>query len=509
MKNFLLKLKNLIPTKRRIIQLYAALLFNANLKGFTHGIIYQGPVKNICTPGLNCYSCPGASGACPLGSLQNAITTTEHRTPYYIFGIIMLWGILFGRFICGFLCPFGLIQDLLHKIKTPKIKKNELTRVLSYLKYVILVLFVVVFPLAYMFRDLQLPAFCKYICPAGTLGGAIALLINPANEDMLGMLGPLFTWKFLVLVLVIVGAVFIYRFFCRFFCPLGALYGLFNRFAIFGIKLEKPSCVNCGKCVSKCKMDIREVGDAECINCGECISVCPTEAIQWRGGKIILPDNEIPENATDKEREIIGNRRKKRTLVIKIVASVLMVALLGGALYYYNFVDEIPQSNIIPGEEDDGIPYGYEPGQKCPTTDLAYVTGYGTGALNIKSLRGKVVVVNFWGTWCNGCKDELPYFDRVASEYDGEVVVVTVHTSWEGDQTPTEYIDENYPDSKMLFVMDADADAYYTALGGRGTYPMTLVLDERGVVVKHYPIQLTYNQLKDAIDEAILIGEMQ
>ena len=150
MKNFLLKLKNLIPTKRRIIQLYAALLFNANLKGFTHGIIYQGPVKNICTPGLNCYSCPGASGACPLGSLQNAITTTEHRTPYYIFGIIMLWGILFGRFICGFLCPFGLIQDLLHKIKTPKIKKNKLTRVLSYLKYVILVLFVVVFPLAYI-----------------------------------------------------------------------------------------------------------------------------------------------------------------------------------------------------------------------------------------------------------------------------------------------------------------------------------------------------------------------
>ena len=128
MKRFFSKLKNLIPTKRRIIQLYAALLFNANIKGIVHGVIYQGPVKNICTPGLNCYSCPGASGACPLGALQNAMTTAEKRTPYYVFGILMLWGLMLGRFICGFLCPFGLIQDLLHKIKTPKIKKNKLTR---------------------------------------------------------------------------------------------------------------------------------------------------------------------------------------------------------------------------------------------------------------------------------------------------------------------------------------------------------------------------------------------
>ena len=508
MKKFFAKLKNLVPTRRRIIQLYAALLFNANLKGFKHGIIYQGPVKNVCTPGLNCYSCPGASGACPLGALQNAVTTTEHRTPYYVLGILILWGILFGRFICGFLCPFGLIQDLLHKIKTPKIKKNRLTRILSYFKYVILVLFVVIFPLAYMFQDLQLPAFCKYICPAGTLGGAIALLINPANEEMLGMLGPLFTWKFLVLVLVIVGSVFIYRFFCRFFCPLGALYGLFNKFAMFGIKLEKPKCVDCGKCISKCKMDIREVGDHECINCGECISVCPTNAIQWRGGKIILPDNEIPEDATDEEKTVIVKRRNKRVIVTKAIAAILMVSLLGGALYYYNFVDEIPTSNIIPGEdEDDGIPVGYYPGQKCPTTDLNYVTGYGVGALNVKSLRGKVVVINFWGTWCDGCKHELPYFDRVASEYDGEVVVVTVHTSYAGDKTPTQYIDENYPTSKMLFVMDTATDEYYTALGGRGPYPMTLVLDTRGVVSAYYPIQLTYEQLKEAVDEAILLSE--
>ena len=55
--------KKILPSKRKLIQLYSALLFNANLKGFGNGKIYQGPLKNICTPGLNCYSCPGASGA--------------------------------------------------------------------------------------------------------------------------------------------------------------------------------------------------------------------------------------------------------------------------------------------------------------------------------------------------------------------------------------------------------------------------------------------------------------
>ena len=104
MKKIFAKLKRLIPTKRRLIQLYAALLTNANIKGFVTGNIYQGPGKNLCTPGLNCYSCPGATGACPLGSLQNALGASEKRAPYYVFGIILLYSILLGRLICGFLC---------------------------------------------------------------------------------------------------------------------------------------------------------------------------------------------------------------------------------------------------------------------------------------------------------------------------------------------------------------------------------------------------------------------
>ena len=150
------------PTKRRIIQLYAALLTNANLKGFGSGKIYQGPAKYACVPGLNCYSCPAAGGSCPLGALQNALNAADARLPYYIFGILLLYGFLFGRWICGFLCPFGLIQDLLYKVKTPKVRKNRLTRTASYLKYVILAFLVVLVPLLY---TNAMPGFCKYICP--------------------------------------------------------------------------------------------------------------------------------------------------------------------------------------------------------------------------------------------------------------------------------------------------------------------------------------------------------
>ena len=142
--------KKRLPSKRRLIQIYAMLLFNANLKGFATGKIYTGSLKNACTPGLNCYSCPGASGACPLGALQNSLASSGKTAPYYVFGIIMLYGLLLGRWICGFLCPFGLIQELLHKIPTPKLKKSRFTRIPSFLKYVILAFFVIIVPLAYV-----------------------------------------------------------------------------------------------------------------------------------------------------------------------------------------------------------------------------------------------------------------------------------------------------------------------------------------------------------------------
>ena len=504
MSKILTKLKGLVPSKRKLIQLYSALLFNANLKGFANGKIYTGPLKNICTPGLNCYSCPGASGACPLGSLQGALGASEKRTPYYVIGIIILYGILLGRFICGFLCPFGLIQELLYKIKTPKLKKNRFTRVLSYFKYILLVFLVVIIPVLYGLRNVQLPGFCKYVCPAGTIEGAFGLLSNKVNESNLSMLGPLFTWKFMITVAVVVGSVFIFRVFCRFLCPLGALYGLFNKFAILGIKLDKPKCVDCGLCISKCKMDIREVGDHECINCGECVGVCPTKAISWRGGKVILPPDEIapitPDMTDDEKADCIEKTEKcnqklaKRRLITRIVAAVIMVSVLASALIYYNVIDKVDTYESITVL---GV------GDLCPDLDVQIFDGEGYDNLtfNPTDHSGKIIVVNFWHTQCGPCVAELPYFDRLASEYADDVVFVAISKSLYLDES-CEFINENYPDTKILFGADspiregAAEDYLYTVYGGSNNmYPMTVILDGEGKIIQSEVGSITYDSM--------------
>ncbi len=512
MKKFFARLKSLLPSKRKLIQLYTALLFNANIKGFFNGRIYKGPLKNVCTPGLNCYSCPGASGACPLGSLQNALSSTEKSSWYYMVGIILLYGILFGRFICGWLCPFGFIQELLYKIKTPKLKKSRFTRVLSYLKYVILVVFVFIIPLAYAFRDFPLPAFCKYICPAGTLEGAIGLLSNEINSSELARLGPLFTWKFALMVSFIVACIFIFRFFCRFFCPLGALYGLFNRISILGIKLERPKCIDCGKCHAECKMDIKHVGDHECISCGECISVCPTKAISFKGSKIILPEDDItpvtPDMSDDEtiaveaENKLKMEKRTKKQRIVKVVVGTLMTLLLAGTLIYYNFIDK----NVE-------IPEGSEVGDMCPDYNVPLFDENGeTGdSFNPAANPGKITVINFWGTWCGPCKEELPDFDRIATEYKNQVTVIAVHTTYKSEEA-AQYVMDNFADSDMLFGFDApyeedeNVDHFFTTLGGADSYPITIILDKEGVIIHTIMNTVHYDDELDADGEVVQEG---
>ena len=283
------------PATRRLIQLYSALLYNAHLKGFATGKIYTGPVKKLCVPGLNCYSCPGAVGACPLGSLQNAVAASADRPAFYVVGLLLLFGLLLGRVICGFLCPFGLIQELIYKLPTKKLKKNRLTRRLSWLKYGILAVFAIGIPAWFAFRRVPLPGFCKFICPAGTLEGAVLLLLHPANDALRALTGPLFAWKLSVLAGILCACVFLYRAFCRFLCPLGALYSLMSRLALLGVRVDPARCTDCGACVRVCKLDIRAVGDRECVHCGDCIGVCPAGAISFRAGKLVLRGPDLPE----------------------------------------------------------------------------------------------------------------------------------------------------------------------------------------------------------------------
>ena len=244
------------------------------MTGFKTGHIYQGSFKGVCAPGLNCYSCPGAVVSCPLGSLQSALVSSKYRLPYYILGTLLLFGLFFGRFICGFLCPFGFLQELLYKIPGRKLMKNKITRALTCLKYVILVVFAVIIPVFFL-----VPGFCKYICPAGTLEGGLPL--TAIQEPLRKLAGFLFTWKVLLLVLIVAACVFCFRAFCRFLCPLGAIYSFFNPVAFFGIRVDEKTCINCGACTGGCKMDVKKVCDRECIHCGECINRCPVSAISY------------------------------------------------------------------------------------------------------------------------------------------------------------------------------------------------------------------------------------
>lgn len=266
--------------KRRYIQLLSAIIYNANIVGFARGSIYTGDIKGLCVPGLNCHSCPGAIAACPLGSLQTALGDVRTKLPFYVAGVMLLFGVLLGRAICALLCPFGLIQDLLHKIPSPKLRKSKTTRRLSLLKYAILFVFVIYLPLHFLWvSGVGVPAFCKYLCPMGTLQAGIPLVI--ANESLRAITGVLFQWRLVWLVLVLVASIFIFRPFCRFLCPLGAIYSLLNKYALFGIKVDAHLCVGCNLCIKSCKLDVHKINDRECVRCGDCRPVCAHNAIVY------------------------------------------------------------------------------------------------------------------------------------------------------------------------------------------------------------------------------------
>ena len=276
------KKKSVRDWPRHLIQAAWAALTNSHVSGFVTGKIYTGKLKNLCVPGLNCYSCPGATGACPIGSLQAVIGSWNFKFAYYVIGFLIFVGAILGRLVCGFLCPFGLIQDLLHKIPFfKKIRTFRGDKLLRKLKYVIFLVFVILLPL--FLTDLMgqgAPYFCKLICPAGTLEGGLPLVL--LNKAMRGAIGWLYIWKNTILIATIVLSILIYRPFCKYICPLGAFYSIFNKVSLFRYRIDGDKCVHCGKCAKVCQMNVDPVktpNSPECIRCGHCRQACPKDAI--------------------------------------------------------------------------------------------------------------------------------------------------------------------------------------------------------------------------------------
>ena len=292
---------------------------NGYARGYVKGKIYTGNTKALCVPGLNCYSCPGAIGACPIGSLQAILGSNAYQVSLYVLGFISLFGVLFGRMVCGFLCPFGLVQDLLYKIPSGFKKKNlPGHKYLKYLRYVILFVFVIL--LTSLIHDVTgtgIPWFCEWICPSGTLFAGLPLIIpNPEFREAVGFQ---FYWKLSIMIIILIGSVFYYRPFCKYICPLGAIYGVFNPVSTFRIVVDNDKCVKCGMCQKACGMDIRTYenpNSTECIRCLKCASACPMGAIDttWN------IERKKFEAGLQQEEEAAAEPKPLRTLLLALLA---------------------------------------------------------------------------------------------------------------------------------------------------------------------------------------------
>jgi ferredoxin-type protein NapH len=279
---------------RKLVQFIAAFLTNGYYLFPETKNIYQGPLKVICSPGLNCYSCPASTTYCPIGAIQQlllgirfSLETGAYLFSFYVVGTIGLIATTTGRITCAWLCPFGLIQELLHKI--PFGVKKEVYPMLRYVKYVMLIGFVVLLPL-FLTNDWGMgkPWFCKYVCPAGTLEAGLPMLL--LQPDLRATLGYLFYNKLFWMIVFLGWSVFTSRPFCKTTCPLGAFYGMFNKFSLLKLDLIESRCTECGKCAQVCPMGIQfneSVGSPECIMCMRCMrEACEFGAIHLTLGNL-------------------------------------------------------------------------------------------------------------------------------------------------------------------------------------------------------------------------------
>jgi polyferredoxin len=185
--------------------------------------------------------------------------------PFIVLGVLFVVGGLVGAFICGWACPFGFLQDLVGKIPTPKF---TLPAWAGHFRYVVLIALVIAVP--YFFGK-DHPLYICRVCPAGALEAAVPNMFREAAAD-----SPITTpnvLKLTILGLIVVGMLFKYRPWCTLFCPLGAIFGIFNRFSLFYLRYHPTRCTDCSLCHHQCKIGIRpdqRANDPRCIRCLDC-----------------------------------------------------------------------------------------------------------------------------------------------------------------------------------------------------------------------------------------------
>ncbi len=255
--------------KRRLFQIGSLVVSNSYVGSFFYNNIYQGWFKGVCVPFLNCYGCPLAVMSCPIGTLQHFVIIKA--IPFFLIGFVGVVGLLIGRMFCGWLCPFGFFQEMLYKIKT---KKFYPKRAFKYTKYAVLIGLTLL--VAYWVGE---PWFCK-LCPVGTLEAGIPIILwNPSGDifteggSIISRIGLLFYTKLFILGAIVTAAVFIHQPFCRYLCPMGAIWSVFNKFSLFRLKAHTEACGLWDDCLQGCPMDIdvhRSPNDGDCNRCLDC-----------------------------------------------------------------------------------------------------------------------------------------------------------------------------------------------------------------------------------------------
>ena len=237
----------------------------------------------IVCPVFYCHGCPAAGFACPIGSMQNFIAVREELRlfPFYLLGSLGLYAVALGRFWCGWACPFGTVQDLFIKIRGRKNIPHLFT--VPWTKYVVLVGLLIA---AWIALD---SLFCK-VCPSGSLFAAVPHQLIPSASDSQGQplieqtIGTFFWVHVATLVVAIFSFILIARFWCRYLCPLGAIFGLFNRVSFVKVTLDDSKCTGCRQCLDVCPTRIEEpehIGNVtDCIQCGKCVEACSADALK-------------------------------------------------------------------------------------------------------------------------------------------------------------------------------------------------------------------------------------
>ncbi len=256
---------------RRLFQFLTGFMANLQIFNFITARLYTGKLKSIPFPIMNCYACPASVYSCPIGTLSHFLVIS--KIPLLTVGIIAAVSFTSGRWICGWICPFGLIQDLLHKIPSMKF---DLPRPFVYLKYLMLIFGVILLP--FLFKEHY---FCM-VCPTGTIEAGIYWVA--ASSMILNMAGPFFLFKLAFGSMFLYGSIFIKRPFCRYICPLGAFFSIFNKLSIVNFKVEKEDCIECNLCKKSCPVNYpiyEDPNSPACLRCLNCVRVCPVVKIEY------------------------------------------------------------------------------------------------------------------------------------------------------------------------------------------------------------------------------------